>query len=107
MNYSALVRPEKNFTQELLARIYQSGCRILMWGMESFSQRVHDELNKGLQVRYFSDVLKASYEAGICNLIFYMFGLPNQKIEDLDADYEFLRSNMEYITTFSFQAVQT
>jgi anaerobic magnesium-protoporphyrin IX monomethyl ester cyclase len=101
LRYYADARPTADFTRELLSAMYVSGARALLWGVESGTQRILDVIDKGTTIPEIETVLKASHEAGIWNMIFFVFGYPTQTEDDILHDIAFLRRNKQYISTFA------
>ncbi|MCK5580444.1 MAG: hypothetical protein KAJ18_04145 [Candidatus Omnitrophica bacterium] len=103
ISYLGLARPTKHFTEELLTKIYRSGCKIIFWGAETFSQELQRKVGKGLTVKDIQSTLIRSYDAGICNLIFGIYDLPFQTKKTLEDDLQFLDRNIKYITQIAYQ----
>lgn len=98
ISYRALARPTKHFTKKLLLKLYNSGCKIILWGVETSSQNLLNKISKGLYVNDIATVLKNAYDVGICNVVFYIYCLPTQTLRDIEYDYDFLRKHIKYIT---------
>lgn len=64
----------KYVTPEVMKKFYNMGCRAIMWGVESFSQKVLDYMKKDVKVEEIWSTLRASKEAGILNWVFTMLG---------------------------------
>jgi hypothetical protein len=99
--WSAYARPEKGFTPELLGLAAQAGCRVLMWGLESASQRVLDLMGKGTHIDDVSTVLRHAQAAGIANLAFVMFGFPGETLAELQATLDFLDAHAPALAAVS------
>ncbi len=99
ITYAAYAKPTAKFDLQLLKNIHQSGCRVLMWGVESASQRVLDLMRKGTRVEQVQKVLRAAAQAGIMNLVFILFGFPSETEEEFLATVKMLQKNREYIHT--------
>jgi anaerobic magnesium-protoporphyrin IX monomethyl ester cyclase len=92
-------KPTREFTKPLLKTMYKAGVRVLLWGVESGTQRVLDLMDKGICVHDVERVLKASHEAGIWNMVFIIIGYPTQTREESEQDIAFLQKNAPYIST--------
>jgi len=101
IRYSAYAKPTRQFDARLLGLIRQSGCRMLMWGVESASQRVIDLMGKGTRVDDMEKVLETAGSAGIMNLLFVMFGFPTETREEFFETIAFLDRNRKYIHALS------
>ncbi len=97
ITYAAYAKPTAKFDLKLLEKLYKSGCRVLMWGVESASQRILDLMRKGTKVEQMEQVLRAAAQAGIMNLVFILFGFPSETEEEFLATVELLLRNRRYI----------
>ena len=55
-----------------------SGCVMLKLGLESGDQQVLDQMNKGIDLKTASKVLRALHSAGILTYIYLLFGTPSE-----------------------------
>jgi radical SAM superfamily enzyme YgiQ (UPF0313 family) len=97
INYYALAKPTKDFTKDILDVMYKSGCRYLIWGVESGCQRILDLIDKGTVVEKMSDVLTNSSLAGIKNHVFIIFGFPTETRNELKQTLDFLYKLKDHI----------
>ena len=67
----------------LMEEAYAAGCRVIMWGVESFSQRVLDAMKKDCTVEDIWHSLACAKKAGIKNWVFTMIGNHGETEEDL------------------------
>jgi transcription elongation factor GreA len=74
---------QKYITPELMADFYRAGCRVMMWGIESFSQKVLDAIKKGTTPDDIWHTLRVAKAAGIKNWAFTMIGNYGETLEDL------------------------
>ena len=73
----------------------KAGFRMLLFGLESGSQRVLDELNKGVTVGEIVDSCRKAKEAGLTVHITIMFGYPGASREEELQTYRLARMLME------------
>ncbi len=99
--WAAYARPQAGFTPELLKAMRAAGCRVLLWGVESGSQRVLDLMNKGTRVEAVGRVLDDAAAAGIQNLAFVMFGFPGESEAELEETLAFLERHRHSIAALS------
>jgi anaerobic magnesium-protoporphyrin IX monomethyl ester cyclase len=99
IRYYSEAKPTNDFTKELLKKMYDSGARALLWGVESGTQRILDVIDKGTTIPDIEDVLKNSHEAGIWNMIFMIVGYPTQTKQEVKEDIAFLQRNEQYVST--------
>ncbi|MFV1975021.1 MAG: radical SAM protein [Candidatus Scalindua sp.] len=89
-----------SFTQEIMDKCKISGCKFLIFGVESGSQRVlNSVIKKNLKLK---DVEKACYYAkrsGVISRAFFIMGLPGEKKNDiLKTVYFMIKLALKYNT---------
>ena len=99
--YSAYGKPARGFDRDTLAAIRRSGCRMILWGVESASQRVLDLMKKGTRVEDIQQVLREAARLGIKNLVFIMFGFPGETEEEFLDTIHFLERNRDAVHALS------
>ena len=102
MYFCVMVRPTPNFTHEILKVMYEAGFRNIRWGVESFSQRILDLMNKGVDSSLTEGILRTSHKAGLSNTVYMIMGFPTQTVEEYLKDADILRKNSEYIYTLGW-----
>jgi len=95
--YYGLAKPTSDFTNDVLDVMYESGCRYIIWGVESGCQRILDLMDKGTNVKDISRVLEDSALAGIKNHVYVMVAFPSETKEELWETLEFLYENRDNI----------
>jgi radical SAM superfamily enzyme YgiQ (UPF0313 family) len=88
-NYSKV---SADLDADLLATSYANGCRLILFGVESFNQRVLNVVKKGIRRDEILSTLHATHEAGIRSWIWLIAGLPTQTVAELEGDIADLRS---------------
>ncbi len=109
IRFTVRAKPTAAFTHQTLEILYQAGCRIMMWGSESGSQRILDLMDKGVKVAEMEQVLRDADGAGIKNHIYLMVGFPGETMEDVKMTCAFLFRNREriyYIHGGNFQPIR-
>jgi len=94
---------ERIFNAESLARLHAAGCRKLMFGFESGSQRVLDLVEKGTRLDEAERVIRATHEAGISATLYTMVGLPTETAAEADLTRQFIVRNADWIGEISLQ----
>jgi hypothetical protein len=97
ITYYAYSKPNKTFTPNVLKTIAESGCKFLLWGVESGNQRVLNLMGKGTVVEDIAQVLKTAHEYGIENHLFIISGFPTETHEEFADTLRFLLDNKDYI----------
>jgi anaerobic magnesium-protoporphyrin IX monomethyl ester cyclase len=69
MYYGVLAKPTRDFTYDVLKKMYQAGFRIIQWGVESFNQRILDLMDKGTNVQEIKKVLEIASRVGLSNVV--------------------------------------
>ncbi len=87
------LRPMKDLDKATLQTLYDGGMRIVVWGMESASQRILDLMRKGTNVPEALTVIKNAHEVGICNGLYIMFGFPTETKDEFLSTVDFLKQN--------------
>jgi len=96
--YYALSKPNRTFTPEILAKMAASGCKYVLWGLESGNQRVLDLMGKGTQVQEVAEVLRNARAAGIHNHVYAICGFPTETHEEFVDTLMFLSENQDNIS---------
>jgi len=100
IKWLTFVRLEREFRDvRFMQRLYDAGCRILMFGLESASQRVLNLMRKGTRVEHFRPILEACKEASIAVRYDFMVGFPGEAEEDVQWTFDFLHQNRDVIDT--------
>ncbi|MBI3902410.1 MAG: radical SAM protein [Nitrosomonadales bacterium] len=97
IDYYAYSKPNNTFTPAILQEMAESGCRFLLWGVESGSQRILDLMGKGTKVEEVAEVMKNTHEAGMANHAFVICGFPTETHEEFADTLKFLNDNRDYI----------
>ena len=102
VRWIANARFEKNMADaHLWSDLKKNGCVMIRFGFESGSQRVLDSMRKGTDITVVSDILKMSYNAGIKNHVYVMFGYPGETAEDRQETINFLYNHRKFIYSYS------
>jgi anaerobic magnesium-protoporphyrin IX monomethyl ester cyclase len=99
--WSAYAKPSKKLSPKVLEKAYRSGARVLMWGLESGSQRVLDLMRKGTEVEDIGCVLQAANQLGIKNLVFVIFGFPTETKSEWQSTLDLLEQHRDRIDALS------
>jgi hypothetical protein len=83
--------------QSTLKMMHEVGCRYLMFGAESGSQKILDDMHKGVTTKSMTDAFKWATEAGIWVFTYWIVGYPSETAEDLLKSMKFLAGNYENI----------
>ena len=92
---NAAIRPE--MTYEVCRKLHAAGCRQLIIGLESGSQRMLDLMGKGQTIAQMKEVLRNASRAGLQVRGNFMFGHPGETEEDFQKTMDFLREMHPHI----------
>ena len=101
VNWCGAVRFEKALSDSLLAQISASGCRMLLYGLESASEPIMQRMIKGTQREDMSRILRGGARAGIWNHVFFFFGFPGETLEDAQETVNFVYAHQDAIHSAS------
>ncbi len=78
-------------------QLRESGCIMLKLGIESGSQTVLEQMQKGITIALVSKALKALHEAGIATYVYLLFGTPAETYEEAKKTLQFVITHQEQI----------
>jgi len=70
--------------EEMLRYMAKSGCQELWYGVESGSPRILKEIHKNTDVNKIKTVFKLTQDYGIKTRAYFLLGMPNETIEDIE-----------------------
>jgi len=97
IRWSALAIPNKRLTPELLKKMKQAGCFVLIFGLESGSEKILKLMRKGFLLDDAVQVIKDTKAVGIKTAINIMVGFPGELRDDFEKTLSFIRDYKEYI----------
>ncbi len=100
VRFSAYARPS-GFLPPVFETAHRAGLRLVLWGVESASQRVLDLMGKGTKAREIESILHAARKAGIWNMLFVLLGFPTETKAEWLSTLDFLDSCRESIHALS------
>jgi radical SAM superfamily enzyme YgiQ (UPF0313 family) len=99
----AVVRGTPAQARERMRRMYNSGCRQIIIGVESGSQKILDVCNKREEVWENESAIALAHDFGVGVKASVMVGLPGETQEDIDLTAEFLdRTKPDEVGIFVF-----
>jgi hypothetical protein len=103
VKWSGFARFEKAFTLDLLRLLAEGGCKRLMFGLESYNQRILDLMNKGVRVEKIGGIVEGCHEVGIETRLMCMVGFPTETREEALETMKFLIDYRGKYTSFVVQ----
>jgi anaerobic magnesium-protoporphyrin IX monomethyl ester cyclase len=99
VNYVGYTRFSLQYTRSLCQSLAVSGCRKLLFGLESGSQSVNDMCNKGVDLQIVKPVVEMCQKAGIAVHIFAIVGLPGEGPAETAESTLFLKDIVHILDT--------
>ena len=89
----------------LLERMRVAGCRVILYGIESGSQKILNEMRKGVKVDQARQAVLDTWAAGILPIGYLMIGMPSETRQTVEETVRFcnetgLISSFSYATPF-------
>lgn len=97
INWSSNMIVRNGMDRNFFRILRSAGCRNLIFGIESFSDRILLQMKKDFKADEAIEVLKLCSEAGISVSINIIVGFPGETEEDIDKTINFLRQNRRII----------
>jgi len=91
-------RVSKKFTPDIVKKAYECGCRMVLFGVETFNQRLLKHIKKGINAETSIENIKLFHNSGISVYIWMMYALPTQTKEELLNDLEQIEKLKSYIS---------
>jgi len=97
LKWSALSRVD-TLDREVLKYMRQAGCRRVLVGIESGSQRVLDYYKKGYKVEEIASCVQMIRKAGLVSMGFFMVGAPFEEWEDVKKSIDMAKEcKLDYV----------
>jgi radical SAM superfamily enzyme YgiQ (UPF0313 family) len=85
--------------RELLRKLRTAGCEEIQYGVETASDRLIQNISKGIEIDDVEKILRWTKENTIRTFIFLMQGLPGETVKDIEKTFAFIKRNRRYIDT--------
>ena len=102
LQWTAEMRFEKNLSRELLALMRDAGCLKIVFGLESFNQRVMDFMKKGISQASVRRVTEDCLDLGIAVHCYIIAGFPTETEEEALETMNFIVGNERLHTSYGF-----
>lgn len=94
-------RVSRQYDQELLMKARANGCEMVMFGVESFNQRLLTFIKKGIAADTSKYCLELFHKCGIKTYAWLLTNLPSETLEELKEDFEDVKRMKKYMDAFS------
>ena len=84
-----------NLNKDLVEMMYKAGCRKLVFGLDSASEKIAELIDKRIDFDHVREVLKWCKQFGIWVEVEVITGLPYEREEEFLETYNFLKLNLE------------
>ncbi len=102
VKWTCEMRFEKNLTRDLLSGMRDAGCLKIVFGLESFNQRVMDFMKKGIKQEWVRRIADDCVDLGIAVHCYIIVGFPTEtEVEALDT-MNFIVENQKLHDSFGF-----
>jgi anaerobic magnesium-protoporphyrin IX monomethyl ester cyclase len=85
--------------------LYKSGCRKLIFGLESYNQRVLDTMKKGVELSWVDDTSEACMKLGIAMHFYLICGFPTETEAEVMDSINFVLNNQRLLDSPGFSAI--
>jgi radical SAM superfamily enzyme YgiQ (UPF0313 family) len=100
--WKSMARMDAGFTKDILEKARSAGCDLLVFGLESATQRVLDFVEKGINVKTAERIISDCHEAGISVGLQMMLGMPSETTAEAIDTIAFLVENRAKINLVGF-----
>lgn len=100
ISWYTCARAEKGFTKEVCEISSLAGLKMLIWGLESGSERILNLINKGIEKETAIEVIKNASSKGIWNHAFIFFGFPSEDLFEAMESVNLLVENKDNINSY-------
>ena len=97
IRWSALAIPDKSLTKELLEKMKLSGCFVLIFGLESGSEKILKRMRKRFLLKDAVEIFKNTKHAGIKTAINIIVGFPSEDEAEFNKTIDFIEKYHGYI----------
>jgi anaerobic magnesium-protoporphyrin IX monomethyl ester cyclase len=102
VKWTCEMRFEKNLTRDLLTSMRDAGCLKIVFGLESFNQRVMDFMKKGIKQEWVRRIADDCVDLGIAVHCYIIVGFPTEKEEEALDTMNFIVENKKLHDSFGF-----
>jgi len=102
IRWTCEMRFEKHLTRELLASMRDAGCLKIVFGLESFNQRVMDFMKKGIKQDWVRRIAGDCVDLGIAVHCYIIVGFPTEKEEEAMETMSFIVENERLHRSYGF-----
>jgi anaerobic magnesium-protoporphyrin IX monomethyl ester cyclase len=102
IQWTAEMRFEKNLSRDLLTQMRDAGCLKIVFGLESFNQRVMDFMKKGITQASVRRVTEDCLDLGVAIHCYIIVGFPTETEEEALETMDFIVNNTRLHDSYGF-----
>lgn len=102
IQWTAEMRFEKNLSRDLLALMRDAGCLKIVFGLESYNQRVMDFMKKGIKQESVRRITDDCLDLGIAIHCYIIVGFPTETEEEALETMNFIVNNTRLHSSYGF-----
>jgi hypothetical protein len=102
LQWTAEMRFEKNLSRELLTLMRDAGCLKIVFGLESFNQRVMDFMKKGIVQASVRRITEDCLDLGVAIHCYIIAGFPTETEEEALETMSFIVNNARLHSSYGF-----
>jgi hypothetical protein len=102
LQWTAEMRFEKNLSRDLLTLMRDAGCLKIVFGLESFNQRVMDFMKKGITQANVRRIVDDCLDLGIAIHCYIIAGFPTETEEEALETMRFIVDNQRLHSSYGF-----
>jgi hypothetical protein len=102
VQWTAEMRFEKNLSRELLTSMRDAGCLKIVFGLESYNQRVMDFMKKGIKQEHVRRIIDDCLDLGIAIHCYIIVGFPTETEEEALETMKFIVENKRLHSSYGF-----
>lgn len=91
-------RVSYQYKKELVEKARKNGCEMVMFGVETFNQRLLQFIMKGISAEASKYSIKLFSECGIKVFIWLMCNLPSETLEEMQQDIHDIEEHIEFLS---------
>ena len=102
LQWTAEMRFEKNLSRELLEQMRDAGCLKIVFGLETFNQRMMDFMKKGIKQESVRRITNDCIDLGIAVHCYVIVGFPTETEEEALETMNFVVQNSKLHDSYGF-----
>ena len=92
-------------TENRMELLYESGCRKLIFGLESYNQRVLDSMKKGVELEVIDKIVEECVRIGIGMHFYLITGFPTETPAEARESVDFVINNQRVLDSPGFSCI--